>query len=130
MSTDDIVDLRPYIRRKQQLTCSHQHTEVGHEGDASLTCGDCGAEIDPWWFIRRLSDWETRLKERHREYTVAYEAKVKEGEALVAKLNAMISRLNDEIGHPYDVKNRLSNESINGQRLGAAAARRRRPRSK
>jgi len=129
MSTDDIIDLRPYIRRKQQLACSHQHVEVGHEGDASLACTDCGAEIDPWWFIRRLGDWEHRLKERHRDYIVAYDTKVKEGEALVAKLNATIARLNGEISHLYDVRNRLSNESVNGQRL-SAAARRRRPRSK
>jgi hypothetical protein len=33
-----------------------------------------------------------------------------------------------QISHLYDVKNRLSNEAINGQRLGAAA--RRRPRKK
>lgn len=125
---DDIIDLQPFIRRKQQLICAHQHTEVGNEGDASLTCSDCGAEIEPWWFIRRLAGWESRLKERHKEYQDACAKQRAEHEEWMARVNADRQRLADEVNHLIATKNALSNEVVNGQRLGLVA--RRRPRRK
>lgn len=126
----DIIDLLPLIRRKRQLVCPHQHTEVGDEGDASLTCSDCDAKLDPWWYIRRLADWESKLKERHQEYTAACDTKMKETNEIIERQNETITRLNAEISRLTDVKNQLSNERVGDRLLGHAAARPRRPRKR
>jgi len=108
-----ILDLIPMIRRRQKAGCEHLHVEVG-DPEASLTCCDCGAELDPWQYIRTLANAPERWEEERAQYDAAWDKLVKEHEAWLARVN---------------VKNRLSNEQIGDARLGSLAARRR-PRRK
>jgi hypothetical protein len=65
-----------------------------------------------------------------QEQEKAVDAKVLEGNAIVARMNETITRLNAEISHLTDVKNRLYNERTTDDRPLGNAARRRLPRKK
>jgi hypothetical protein len=120
-----VINIEPFIRRKKRSACHHIHVEVDDDA-ASLTCIDCDAELDPWWFLRRQAhnreEWQASIDARRQEM----DALVEKHNAWVVKANETIRECNAQIQHLYDVKNRLGNALINGERLGNLA--RRRPR--
>ncbi len=120
-----VISLEPLIRRRKQRACKHVHVEVDDDA-ASLTCITCDAEIDPWWYIRRLASHEVRVREHYDEINRQGLAAIEKHNAWVVTANATIQRLNAEIQHLADVKNKLTNESVNGERLGTVARRHRR----
>lgn len=119
---NDVVDLVPLIRRKRSSTCEHLHCEVD-DTIASCSCTDCGAELDPWWFLRALAardESERRQLQKQHDDHVAW----------VNSANATIERLNREIRELTAAKNRLWNEQLNGEPLGSIARRSRRRRAR
>ena len=119
-----ILDLTSRLRRKKQAQCRHASCEVDDKA-ASLTCVDCGAEIDPWWFIRDQARHAERYAERFAEAEREIAAKYDEGNAKIAKQNETITRLNAEIQQLTSIKNELWNTRVEGQQLGLVASRRR-----
>ena len=109
--TAEIIDLSSRIRVRRQGSCAHEHVEVA-ETEASMSCVDCGAEIDPWWFLRAEG---RRAEERQREQAVR-EAMLEEWRLAAV---ATIERLNAEIATLTEAKNRLWNTQVDGRPLGS-----------
>lgn len=113
-----VIDIGPALRRKRMTTCEHANCEVDDDV-ASLTCVDCGNEIDPWAYLRQ----QARAGEAHQRYYAEQQAAF---DAWCAQANAKIQRLQDEITALTRKKDRLWNERIDGQPLGALRVRSRR----
>src|SRR5512138_294329 len=110
-----ILDLVPLIRARQKAACAHVHVEVAMDA-AELTCTDCGVDLDPWWYIRQQCL-------EHQAIEAYYQKRVDDHNAWTVKANEIVTRLNAEIAHLVETKNRLSNVSVNGRLLGHVAAR-------
>lgn len=114
----DVIDIGPRLQKKKQKTCDHSNCAVDMDA-AALWCLDCDLPLDPWWFIRRdASSRDAALAQRNKLY--------ERHEKWCQDVKALEVRLTAEIQHLYDVKNRLQNESVHGERLGNLARRRRR----
>lgn len=120
-----VINIVPLIRQRQAQACKHAYVEVDDDA-ASLTCSACGAELDPWWFLRRMAHDEVRFRAYYAELDNEGKALIAKHNAYLASANEAILRLNNEIGALVATKNRLWNESINGVPLGSLARRRRR----
>lgn len=122
----DVIDIRPRLRARRAKTCKHACVTVDFE-IASLTCDDCEAEIDPWWWIRKVAKDDIDLRESADRAVAAKYAEMEEAvrkhNAWVATANETIDRKNAEIRALYDTKNRLANEVINGVRVGSVTRR-------
>lgn len=121
----NILDIRPAIRRKQQAACAHRAVSVD-DSARSMTCDDCDAEIDPWWYLRGLARDTEKLGEYRRSIEAACDDKIAQCNASIAERNATIVRLNAEVQALVATKNRLWNEQIDGRPLGAIMTRPRR----
>ncbi len=110
-----VVDLALYIAKKRTTTCKHPSVEVD-DTIMSLSCASCGAEIDPWWFLRQLAADELGARARNQK-------RVDDFNAWVDRARATETRLRGEIAA---TKNRLWNEQINGRPLGTQVVKRRR----
>ncbi len=121
----DITNIEPFIRRRKKRSCPHLHVEVCDDAQ-SLSCVDCDVELDPWWFLRNWAHneeaWDAHLAAQQRQM----DAMFAKHNAWVEQANVTIADYNQQIQHLCDVKNRLQNEVIGGERLGSLA--RRRPR--
>lgn len=113
----ELLDLVPRLKRKLASECKHRYAEVDDEA-ASLTCVDCGAELDPWWYIRQLARDADADAEERRVARAHYEQ-------WCAQANAKVARLQGEIAELTNAKNRLWNEQVNGAPLGSQVRRRR-----
>lgn len=120
----DVIDIAPALRRKKISDCDHKLADVDDDV-ASLTCRDCGHEIDPWWWLRMFAADHERETRRYDAECRKIEAVQQQHNAWVAKANEDIHRLNDELNHLRNEKNRLWNEQIAGRPLGSIARRRR-----
>lgn len=114
----DIIDFEPFLRRKRSSVCPHDEADVDDDLP-SLTCRACGAELDPWWFLRRLAHEEIGLFEQMDRLDAHLRAAALRANAKIAALNAEIQRLTE-------IKNRLWNEQVDGRPLGTLTRRRRR----
>jgi hypothetical protein len=124
---DSILDFHAALRRKRTTQCEHQEAEVDVT-IASLTCKECGLELDPWWYLRRMAERSEDDYEQFAKLHAAYQAagdKLRADYAvLIGRMNGTIERLNGEIAELTKTKNRLWNEQVNDQPLGAQARRR------
>ncbi len=120
-----VIAIEPFIRRKRLGACEHHHVEVDDVA-ASLTCCDCGVALDPWTYLRWLARQDEIWTRRHDEEKKEMADMVAKHNAWIAEANQRITDYNAAVQHLVDVKNRLSNEVIGGERLGAMARRRRR----
>lgn len=120
--SDDVIDLRPLIRARKASDCTHPYVSVS-EIEASLTCDECDAELDPWWFIRKMANDQARWDKFTSDNQKASDDVVARHTAWMAKANEDIARYNAEIQQLVSEKNRLWNEQINGRPLGAQARR-------
>lgn len=123
-----ILDLRPLLRRKKESGCSHDYATVSMTA-AELCCDDCGADLDPWTFLRELCKHDEQMISWRQEQERAVDAKIEEGNKIIADMNERIQRYNAQISHLVDVKNKLANERVGDRRL-EEVARRHRPRKK
>lgn len=115
-----MLDLEAARLRRKKSACSHDSVEVD-EVLASLTCTTCGAEVDPWGYLRRVArDHQDVLVERQQVVDRFYEWQ--------KHARAQIDRLQAEISNLIEIKNRLENEEVMGVRLGQHARRKRSPR--
>lgn len=74
---DDILDILEinatnvisFEKKKHKLRgCQHRKLTV-NEGEAMVTCAECGEKIDPMWLITRMANNEaTLLKKLHSQY--------------------------------------------------------------
>lgn len=117
MSELEIIDIATRIKRKRAADCGHLNVEVD-DNSASLSCGNCGAELDPWWFLRRMAHDE----ERENAHWHAEHARITEW---CAQANATMTRLQREISELTAAKNRLWNERVNDAPLGTQLRKRR-----
>lgn len=130
MGDSGIIDLLPFIRRKQQDACAHRRVEVSMT-TRHLDCLDCGAPLDPWWYIRNMVMTHEEIIASHAAVERDLAAKVEEGNKILARMNDTVARLNAEISHLTDVKNSLANERVGDRLLWHVAAKTRRsPRKK
>lgn len=129
VSSDGVIDIRPFIRRKQQEVCDHNHVEVSFKA-AELNCVDCGVDLDPWWYIRNCCAHEEAWAKHRADQEREIDDKIAKANKVIAQINAEIERKNAEISHLTDVKNKLGNERAPDGRLLLDAARRHRPRKK
>jgi hypothetical protein len=123
--SDEVLDFAAFLKRKKITDCDHPTAEVD-TNVASLTCGVCGHELDPWWWLRKLAN-EPELFER--QFVEQQARIVKQNQEIIdicTAANVTIARLNAEIAELYAVKNRLANEQVDGMSLGSHAARMRR----
>lgn len=122
-----MLDLGPALIAKKRSECKHPYALVDDVA-ASLTCSECGAELDPWTFLRKLAHdeelWRKRF-ERYRDLEAKAEAKYREH---CASLDAKLKFQTDEINRLIETKNRLWNERdpATGQPIGSLARRSRR----
>ena len=70
-----ILEFAPHLKRKREResACTHENCEIDMNA-AELSCADCGAEIDPWWYLRRLvqdGEEETQRKQKLLEQEAA-----------------------------------------------------------
>ncbi len=118
----DVLDLRPRIAQKRTATCEHLYVEVD-ENAADLSCADCGAALDPWWYIRTMA-------QAHEEVVAFRDGQQKHFDDWRAQANATVQRLGQEIAELVALKNKLWNErgdATGGRPLGSLV-RRHRPR--
>lgn len=120
-----VLDLQPYIRRRARSACKHNHVEVDDDA-ASLTCVDCDADLDPWWYIRKLAHDVEVQRAYYDDLHKKADAQIAQHAAWIEEANARIRAYNADIQHLTDVKSKLQNEHINGERLGTVARRHRR----
>lgn len=126
----DVLDLRPRLTARRRKECKHNCVTVDMTL-AELTCDDCNAPLDPWWYIRRLAadDAEERdstsrwIAEQHAKY----ETWAKDADSRMRNMNEQIQRRHEEITALYATKNRLMAEQVGGVRVGSV---RRSPRRK
>lgn len=50
----DIIDLPLWVTQRKRGPCTHPGAAVDMTA-ASLSCTECKAEIDPWWYLRRMA---------------------------------------------------------------------------
>ena len=123
----DIIDLGPRLLARKQADCTHTRALVC-DTTASLTCDECGAEIDPWWYLRKLANDESILRTNVERYSqLEDQAKVKY-EAAVKRMNEHLERLTNEVNHLINERNRLWNLAVpgDGRPLGSVSRRTRR----
>lgn len=123
--SDEVLDFQAFLKRKKITACDHP-TCLVDEDVASLTCQECGHEIDPWWYLRKLANNPEIFERQFLEQQARIVKQNQEIIDICTTANATIARLNEDIAHLYAVKDRLGNERIEGRPLGAIAARVRR----
>ena len=125
-----LLDLQPMIRKRKQDACEHDHAEVSLS-TAELDCVDCGAPIDPWWYLRKLATEDEQRREYNEEFQREVDKQTAQGRAAIERLNADIQKANAEIRRLIEMKNTLQNERMpDGRTLGTHAAGRRRRRTR
>lgn len=127
----DVIEFAPFLKRKQASECEHETYIVGMK-EASLTCEDCGAALDPWWVLRSMvlrseeeEAAEVAKQERAQAAFAEWEAKCKEA---MAKHEAWVRYVNEQIAKLTADKNRLMAEKlrlVNDQEIARARAARR-----
>lgn len=116
----EVIEFSPFLKRKQASECAHTTYVVGMK-EASLTCHDCDAELDPWWVLRSLvlryeEEEAARTAQRRRAMAAfqEWEAKCKQAmrfhERWVADANARIEKMTAEINRLRAEKLRLAND--------------------
>jgi hypothetical protein len=113
-----ILDLAPRLAKKKADACKHDCCEVDMDA-AELSCTECGAELDPWWYLRRMARDEAAEIKRKQDAIARFDA-------WCAQANAKSSKLTDEIAELLAVKNQLWNTPVDGVPLGSIAAKRNR----
>lgn len=116
--SDGIIEFAPRLAMRRASECAHAHVEVDEDA-ADLSCTDCGAALDPWWFIRGLAEYEQHERD-------ARQKQIDDHARWVATANETIARLTREVSELTAAKNRLWNEQVNGAPLGTQVRRRRR----
>lgn len=120
-----VIDFQAALRRKRVSECPHDHADVDMDV-ASISCRDCGHELDPWWFLRKMVVRDEEIEAGHEERRRKWEQQMDLHAKWIEGANATVKRMTDEIQKLYDTKNKLWNEQVNGVPLGALAAGRRR----
>ncbi len=116
----DVIEFAPFLKRKLAAECDHRTFVVGMK-EASLTCADCDAELDPWWVLRsmverseELAAEEASYHERAQKAFREWEEKCKQAmrihEAWVAGANSRTEKLTAEINRLMAQKLRLAND--------------------
>ena len=119
MDDPALLDLGPRLLARKRSTCAHPSIEIDDELP-SLTCAECGAEIDPYAHLRELADsehaWYAHLDELRTKYRDEH-----------TRLSAKIRHLVDEVNALVAKKNQLWNERApDGRLLGQVMRRPRR----
>jgi hypothetical protein len=109
-----MLDLAPALRRKRAAQCKHPTVSVS-DHEASATCDDCGAEIDPWLLLRQIANHWDKYQAR---VDTEIDTKLAEGNAKLSELNRRIAHNTAELNELIERKNRLWNTPINGRPLG------------
>lgn len=117
-----LLDLRPLIKRKQQEACKHDWATVSMTV-AVLTCDDCDAPLDPWWYLRHICQRDEEMLAWRKRQEEVVDDKIEEVNKSIARGNETIMRLNAEIKRLTDLKSELFNERVGDRQLGAIAAR-------
>lgn len=134
MATDDldntaldrtVIDLGAYVAKKKQRDCQHLRVEVD-DAAAELACLECGADLDVWWYMRRLASDEVEQVTRIKKYESEIDRLHKRAHALSVRYQAELDRQHEEIRRLIETKNRLWNEQIQGRPLGSYVGKRRR----
>ena len=124
----DVLDLMPRLALKAKSACKHQ---LGCSVDpvaASLTCDECGIELDPWTYLRWLAGDTVDLERRREALVASLEALIAEGNGKIALLNQRIVALNEECQRLVEHKSRLYNDvGPDGRLIGTSLNR---PRSR
>ncbi len=116
----DVIEFAPFLKRKKASECRHLTYVVGMK-EASLTCQDCDADLDPWWVLRSLVERSEELEAadaaRHARAMSAFqewEERCKQAmslhEAWVSGANVRIEKLTSEINRLMAQKLRLAND--------------------
>jgi len=113
-----LLDLQPRLRLKLQASCSHQFVSVDMSA-ADLTCDECGAEIDPWWYLRDLAKRNDAHLAWHQKVIDDVNQRVDAFNADIADMNDRIRKLNDEINRLNNRRLELANTTVNGIRVGS-----------
>lgn len=122
----DILDLKPLIRARAAAACTHEYVAVDMTS-AELECVDCGAPLDPWWYIRKLAESDAAFRAHMAEMQSRFDAILLDGNAKIELLNAQIQRKNAEVCRLTDAWNDLANRTTpDGKILGNVARKRRR----
>lgn len=126
--TEAILDLGPALLAKKHRECNHPYALVA-DNEASLTCNECGAELDPWWFLRRQANDEESWRKRYERYAKLEDTARANYEALCRRLQDKIDNLTAEVNSLIKERNRLWNMAIpgDGRPLGSVT---RRPRKR
>lgn len=125
INTDDlapVLDLGPLLLRKRAAQCDHANADV-HDAEQMLVCQDCGAEVDVWWWLRRLAD---EFEEERAELVDLR----KRYAAWRADITRRAEQLRQEIVDLQELRAQLRGEEIDGVTLGARLGVRRRRRRK
>ena len=122
--SDDVLDLGPRLRARRHQDCRHAEVTVDLT-IALLTCDACEAELDPWWYLRRMA---TEDQDIRQETDRVIAQRILEANEKIGRLNEVIKQKNDEVAALYATKNRLQNEMVGDVRVGAAVKRSRKPR--
>lgn len=95
----DVISLEPFLRIRKAKECAHAHVEVDMTA-AELTCDDCKAKIDPWWYIRHLAtsashqlDMLEQAETRVRALDEQIRQRVEQANKQLHEMNAEIARL-------------------------------------
>lgn len=123
----DLLDLQPRIRERKASACEHMHIEVSLV-EAELECVDCGANLDPWWYLRKLATDDAAQRAYDAEFRQIVQTHERTAKEALAKINADIVTVAAELNRLREIKSELCNELMpDGRPLGAHAPRRRRP---
>lgn len=112
-----LLDFEQFVKRRKAAECDHGHVTVD-EVLPQLTCDDCGADLDPWWYIRALAAQEDEQRAHRAAQRERYTK-------WAAQVRAQVEHYRTQIEDLVATKNRLANEWVDGQRVGSQVRRRR-----
>jgi hypothetical protein len=108
---NDVIDIAPHLKHRRSKDCEHAHCTVDDE-IADLACDDCGAQLDPWWFIRRAAKQPEFAQAELDRLEAIFDKRQREWESWVRIANAELARLSVEVQRLRDLKHDLRNERL------------------
>lgn len=111
----DVISLEPFLRVRKAKECVHAHVEVDMDA-AVLTCDDCKAPLDPWWYIRHLATSASHQFQQHHELEMRVRALEEQIRLKVEQANKHLQEINGEISRMRGVRDTLAAERIARQR--------------
>lgn len=112
-----VIRLDQWIKRRQRATCAHIEVVIDDD-HPSLECVTCGAEVDPYHWIRKLAEraeeWAASWDAVQQDKLAAINREIERHNAMVADRNELIRKLTHQVSlleqRKYSLKGELGDK--------------------